>query len=238
MFPRIVILSNDAFVERSLAFTTFSMFYFFNAVRKDLRIHKRFKLNSRPLLFCPMISLFISRWVENVSHLHAHHKPCLLGETAIQVVKFLIRLLSFVQSYRSISLTLSNSMWKNFRMASELFAQSRSFLQNSLQKTDPNPSKKQDKETFISNLSFKIFFVNWLAWLIVIKKLILVSISGPSVLFFTMKNLPWHKAEFHTGRNLAKHCLIFFPRQGKLFKIHFAAIYFIVYSKSLFHGGK
>ena len=114
MFPRIVILSNDAFVERSLAFTTFSMFYFFNAVRKDLRIHKRFKLNSRPLLFCPIISLFISRWVENASHLHAHHKPCLLGETAIQVVKFLIRLLSFVQSYRSISLTLSNSMCKNF----------------------------------------------------------------------------------------------------------------------------
>ena len=114
MFPRIVILSNDAFVERSLAFTTFSMFYFFNAVRKDLRIHKRFKLNSRPLLFCPIISLFISRWVENASHLHAHHKPCLLGETAIQVVKFLIRLLSFVQSYRSISLTLSNSMYKHF----------------------------------------------------------------------------------------------------------------------------
>ena len=148
MFPRIVILSNDAFVERSLAFTTFSMFYFFNAVRKDLRIHKRFKLNSRPLLFCPIISLFISRSVENASHLHAHHKPCLLGETAIQVVKFLIRLLSFVQSYRSISLTLSNSMCKKFSYGERIVRIEPEFSSEFATKDRSKPKQKTRQRDF------------------------------------------------------------------------------------------
>ena len=68
-FREIVILSSDVFVKRFLAFTTFSNFYFLNAL---------------------------------ISHSHAHHKPFLSGGTAIQVFKFLIKLLSFVLPYRVV----------------------------------------------------------------------------------------------------------------------------------------
>ena len=41
-FREIVILSSDVFVKCSLAFIAFSMFYFFNAVKRNSRIHGRF----------------------------------------------------------------------------------------------------------------------------------------------------------------------------------------------------
>lgn len=43
-------VKSDVFVKRSLAFIAFSMFYFCNAVKRNLRIYKRFKLNSCPLV--------------------------------------------------------------------------------------------------------------------------------------------------------------------------------------------
>ena len=49
-FREFVIFSSDVFVKCSLAFIAFSMFYFFNAVKRNLRIHGRFYLNSRPLV--------------------------------------------------------------------------------------------------------------------------------------------------------------------------------------------
>ena len=41
-FREIVILLSDVFVKSSLAFIAFSMFYFFNAVKRNLRIQGRF----------------------------------------------------------------------------------------------------------------------------------------------------------------------------------------------------
>ena len=41
-FREFVIFLSDVFVKCSLAFIAFSMFYFFNAVKRNLRIHGRF----------------------------------------------------------------------------------------------------------------------------------------------------------------------------------------------------